>query len=244
MNETRERAALETRDLRFSYDDRPGVIDGVSIVMAPPGTTMGLVGRNGAGKTTLFMLLCGVLKPAAGEVLIHGASVIHRAFNPDIGYVFQNPDDQLFSPTVREDVTFGPMNMKLSPKEARERAERAMEACGCAALADRPSHHLSAGEKRMVAIATVLAMRPRVMLYDEPTSNLDVAGRRTVAALLKRGHATSLVASHDLEFVAEVCERVCVLVEGRVAAEGPARSTMADRELMEQAGLEVPHSLR
>ncbi|MBD3315131.1 MAG: ATP-binding cassette domain-containing protein [Chitinivibrionales bacterium] len=239
----RETPAVYTRDLHYSYDDRPAVIAGISLTVAQ-GASMGIVGRNGAGKTTLFMLLCGILRPIRGEISVAGKPVAYRTFNPDIGYVFQNPDDQLFSPTVFDDILFGPINMKFSRREASQRAEEAMSQCGCGSLARRPSHHLSGGEKRMVAIATVLAMRPGVMLYDEPTSNLDVAGKRMVSSLLVQRDTTNLVASHDLEFVCEVCDEVCVLKEGCVAAVGPAREIMARKDLMQGAGLEVPYSLR
>jgi cobalt/nickel transport system ATP-binding protein len=234
--------ALEVSKLCFSYPDADGVLQDVTI-RALPGERVGLIGPNGAGKTTFFMLVCGVLKPTAGEVFVFGRPVVNGEFRPDVGMVFQNPDDQLFCPSVRDDVGFGPQSMGLPKDEIVDRVAQALSSVGCSTLAERPPHHLSGGEKRMVSIAGVLAMRPRLMIYDEPSANLDIRSRRRVIRLLQASTETMLVASHDLELILEVCDRVVLIDGGRVIASGAPREIMADDELMESHGQEKPHSL-
>jgi cobalt/nickel transport system ATP-binding protein len=234
--------ALEVCDLAFSYPDQAHVLHGVDLRVAP-GERVGLIGPNGAGKTTLFYLACGVLKPDAGAVRLFGEPVRPGGFHPQVGLVFQNPDDQLFSPSVRDDVAFGPTNMGLAPEEVAGRVREALEMTGTAALADRPPHHLSGGEKRMVSIAGVLAMRPQLVIYDEPSSNLDIRSRRRLIEFLQTSPQALLIASHDLEFVLEVCARIVLLDRARVVADGPARAILGDAALMEAHGLERPHSL-
>ncbi|MCC2669546.1 MAG: cobalt transporter, ATPase subunit [Armatimonadetes bacterium] len=161
-----------------------------------------------------------------------------------MGLLFQNPDDQLFMPTVFEDVAFGPRNQGFPPDEVRRRVERALAVAGMAGAEHRPPHHLSLGQKKRVALATVLAMDCEVLVLDEPTSGLDPRGRRELARFLAGLEQTRIVATHDLEFAVELCDRVAVLCEGRIAAEGAPRDILGDAELMERTGLEVPHSLR
>jgi len=227
----------------FSYQDKPDVLKNISFDVSG-GKSVGIIGPNGAGKTTLFLLLCGILKPTAGRTRIMGEDVVYKGFNPAVGYIFQNPDDQLFSPMVRDDVAFGPINMALSQQEIDARVEKALNISGCKALAQRPSHHLSGGEKRMVAIASVLAMEPEIMIYDEPTASLDMRARRKVINLIKSEHKTNLIASHDMEFILETCQRVIIINSGKIVARGEAALIMHDKELMENSGLEVPYSLR
>jgi len=233
---------LKVVGLSFSYPDQEKVLDDVTLEVGP-GERVGLVGPNGAGKTTLFLLLCGVLKPTAGDVFVLGKSVVSGAFNSDVGLVFQNPDDQLFCPSVGEDVAFGPHNMGLSKDEVEVRVAEALSAVGCLELASRPPHHLSQGEKRMVSIAGILAMWPRVLIYDEPSASLDIRSRRRLIRLLQASSETIMVASHDLELLLEVCSRVVLIDEGRVIADGDPRTIMGDDELMEAHGQEKPHSL-
>lgn len=227
----------------FSYQDKPDVLKNISFDVSG-GKSVGIIGPNGAGKTTLFLLLCGILKPTAGRIRIMGEDVLYKGFNPAVGYIFQNPDDQLFSPTVRDDVAFGPINMALSQQEIDARIEKALNISGCKELAQRPSHHLSGGEKRMVAIASVLAMEPKIVIYDEPTASLDMRARRKVINLIKSERKTNLVASHDMEFILETCQRVIIINSGKIVARGEAALIMRDKELMENSGLEVPYSLR
>ncbi|MEO1144552.1 MAG: ABC transporter ATP-binding protein [Cyanobacteria bacterium J06638_22] len=234
--------AIALANLSFSYPDKPNVLHDLHLDIHQ-GERVGIVGYNGCGKTTLFMLICGVLTPSAGSVALLGEPVAPGQFRPDIGLVFQNPDDQLFSATVWEDVAFAPENMGLSPEEVEARVRSAMQLTGTEALHQRPPHHLSGGEKRMVAIAGVLAMLPQVMIYDEPTANLDLRARRRLIRFLQSSPQTFLTSSHDLEFILEVCDRVIVLNEGRIAADGDPAQVMRDRFLMEASGLEVPHSL-
>ena len=234
--------ALEVSELRFSYPDMPDVLRGVSIAVRP-GEKVGLIGPNGSGKTTFFLQVCGVLKPSSGQVLMFGRPVINGSFRPEVGLVFQNPDDQLFCPSVHDDVAFGPRNMGLSKEEVDCRVSDALRTVGHLDLAERPSHHLSEGEKRMVSIAGVLAMQPRLVLYDEPSANLDIRSRRKLITLLEASAETTLIASHDLELILEVCSRVLLMDEGRIVADGHPAAIMADDSLMEAHGQEKPHSL-
>lgn len=234
--------ALEIRGLSFSYPERPEVLQGLSFGVRA-GERMAVVGPNGSGKTTLLLLTCGILKPSAGEVSVDGRPIEEGRFDPRVAYLFQSPDDQLFCPTVFDDVAFGPLNMGLPAEDVRDRVQEALETVGAQALAGRPPHHLSGGEKRLVALATVLSMSPRVILLDEPTSNLDSRNRRQVINILKQAPQTLLVTSHDLEFLLEICPRVLLIDGGRVNADGPIRRVLADETLLQAHGLEKPHSL-
>jgi len=233
---------LSVAGLWFSYPDKPDVLKNVSLTVMP-GERVGLIGPNGSGKTTLFMGVCGVLKPSAGEVMVLGKPVSDGNFLPDVGLVFQNPDDQLFCPSVSDDVAFGPQNMQLSKDEVEARVVEALSAVGALALADRPAHHLSGGEKRMVSVASVLAMRPRLVMYDEPSASLDIRSRRQLISLLQASQVTILIASHDLELILEICDRVVLMDDGRIVADGNPRKIMGDDKLMEAHGQEKPHSL-
>ncbi len=233
---------IAINNLGFNYGQDRAVLTDVNLDVCT-GEKVGLIGANGAGKTTLFMTVCGVLTPNYGEVKILDKTVVPGEFNPDIGLVFQNPDDQLFCPTVRDDVAFGAENMGLSPEEVAERVEIALSLTGVSHLIDRVPHHLSGGEKCMVAIASVLAMLPQVILYDEPSANLDLKARRRLIRFLQASKETIMVSSHDLELILEICDRVILLNQGRVVADGSPQAIMCDRVLMENNNLEVPHSL-
>ena len=202
-----------------------------------------MIGPNGAGKTTLFYLICGVHKPEQGQIMLCGEPVLPGRFRPEIGMVFQNADDQLFSPSVWDDVAFGPRNLALTQEEVEARVQESLTTAGVVDLAARPPHHLSGGEKRMVSIAGVLAMHPDVVIYDEPSANLDMRSRRRLIRFLQASPQTLLVASHDLELILEVCDRVILLDEGLIVADGAPREIMGDAALMEAHGLERPHSL-
>lgn len=234
--------ALQISSLSFSYPDRPDVLREVNL-QVPRGEKLGLIGPNGAGKTTLFLLTCGVLKPGSGKISLFGEAVLHGGFRQEIGMVFQDPDDQLFCPSVRDDVAFGPQNLGLTAEQVRARVDEALAITGVTLLADRPPHHLSGGEKRMVSIAGVAAMRPRLVVYDEPSASLDIRSRRRLIHFLQAFQETILIASHDLELVLEVCDRAVLLDQGRIVAAGAPDTLMADTDLMENHGLERPHSL-
>jgi len=234
--------ALTVSGLWFSYPDRLNVLQDVSLTVMP-GERVGLIGPNGSGKTTFFLQVCGVLKPSAGEIVVLGKPVLNGDFRSDVGLVFQNPDDQLFCPSVRDDVAFGPQNMGLSKEEVEARVMEALSVVGALELANRPAHHLSEGEKRMVSIASVLAMQPRLLIYDEPNANLDIRSRRRLIRLLQASTETILIASHDLELVLEVCDRVVLIDNGHIITDGNPSEVMGNSKLMEAHGQEKPHSL-
>jgi len=242
LSEELTEPALTVSGLWLSYPDRPDVLQNVSLKVMP-GERVGLIGPNGAGKTTFFLGLCGVLKPSAGEIVVLGNPVVNGDFRPEVALVFQNPDDQLFCPSVWDDIAFGPQNMGLSKDEIEVRVTEALSVVGAVELADRPSHRLSEGEKRIVSIAGVLAMHPRLLIYDEPSANLDIRSRRRLIRLLQASKETILIASHDLELVLEVCNRVVLVDKGCIIADGDPRQVMGDDKLMVAHGQEKPHSL-
>jgi cobalt/nickel transport system ATP-binding protein len=241
-----ETFVIRTTNLSHTYADGRAALAHVTLSVAD-GERVALVGPNGAGKTTLFLRLCGVLPGRPGEASVGGldpADPSHRRKLPEIvGVVFQNPDDQLFSATVGEDVAFGPLNLGATPTDATERASEALRQVGLAGYEGRIPHALSGGEKRRAALAGVLVMRPAVLLLDEPTMYLDPRGRRELIRLLSELPGTMLVATHDLELVLDLCQRAVILDAGRVVADGPSRTLLADAELMDRHGLEVPGRL-
>lgn len=239
--------AVRVSNLTHRYADGRVALESVSFAIAA-GERVALVGPNGAGKTTLFLRLCGVLVGKPGEVSLHGLDPANaeqrRQLPRTVGVVFQNPDDQLFSSTVLEDVAFGPLNLHLSHDEAEARAREALAAVGLNGCEPRSPHKLSGGEKRRAALAGVLAMRPSVLLLDEPSMFLDPRGRRELIRTVCGLPGTQLIATHDLEFVLDCCPRVIVLDAGKVAADGPTESVLANAVLVETHGLEVPYRLR
>ncbi|MGL5192914.1 MAG: energy-coupling factor ABC transporter ATP-binding protein [Chroococcales cyanobacterium] len=237
-----EKVAIAIDELCFSYPDKADVLQNISLRIHP-GDRIGLIGSNGAGKTSLFLSICGILKAISGQITLLNHPVIPGEFRPEIGLVFQNPNDQLFSASVWDDVAFGPQNMGLSGSELSDRVRTALDLTGVRDLETRPPHHLSGGQKRMVAIATVLAMQPQIILYDEPSANLDLRARRRLIHFLQASQETLLISSHDLELILEVCDRVILMDEGRIITTGSPDVVMADAPLMEAHGLEKPHSL-
>ncbi len=237
--------ALDVRGLSYAYPDGTPALRDVSFSVAP-GERVGLVGPNGAGKSTLLLHLNGLLPerlPREAAVTVDGIPLLRdtaRQVRAAAGLLFEDPDDMLFCATVREDVGFGPEQQGIPEAERAGRVDRALAAVGLAALADRPPHHLSAGEKRRACLAGLLSMEPRVLLLDDPTSGLDPRGRRHLAALLAGLPAAMLIASHDLDFVLGLCSRVLVLDGGALVAEGPAEAVLADEPLMLAHGLERP----
>lgn len=239
--------AIAVRELSYAYPGGLTALDGVSFEIAV-GESVGLVGPNGAGKTSLFLCLSGVLAARSGTVRVGGLDVRdpsqRRRLPAQVGIVFQNSDDQIFNATVFDDVAFGPLNLGLSPEEVRQRVAEALARVGLTGLESRVPFHLSGGEKRRVALAGVLAMRPPVLLLDEPSLHLDPRGRRELMGIINALPGTRVIASHDLELILQTCPRVLLLDHGRVIADGPARELLADAGLMEMHGLEVPYSLQ
>jgi cobalt/nickel transport system ATP-binding protein len=234
--------AVTVRDLEFGYPDGHLALSGVDLTVGR-GERVALLGPNGAGKTTLLLHLNGVLR-GRGTVRVGDLAVAEphlREIRRRVGIVFQDPDDQLFMPTVAQDVAFGPANLGLTGPDLEERVARALLAVGMTGYATRPPHHLSFGQKRKVALATVLAMEPDILVLDEPTSNLDPAGRRELADILRALDITLLMSTHDLPYALQLCPRSMVLNEGRVVAEGETRELLADEALMARNRLELPY---
>ena len=238
--------SIEVADVHYRYPDGTPALGGVTLSVKH-GESVALVGANGAGKSTLLLLLLGFLLPDTGTVRI-GETPVTRSTVGDIrrsiGMVFQDPDDQLFMPSVAEDVAFGPLNLGLPPEEVRARVEHALERVGASHLADRPPYRLSGGEKRAVSIATVLAMCPNALVLDEPSSNLDPRARRNLIGLLSGFEHTKIVATHDVDLALEVCERTVVMSGGLVCADGPTSEVFADDALLERSGLERPLAMQ
>lgn len=237
---------ISVEGLSFAYPDGTRAIEDVSFSV-DHGESIALVGANGAGKSTLLMHLNGLLYPATGSVRI-GDAPVTKSTLPDIrktvGMVFQDPDDQLFMPTVADDIAFGPLNLGLPAEEVEARIDDALARVGASALKSRPPYRLSGGEKRAVAIATVLAMCPSILVMDEPSSNLDPRARRRLIGLLGGFEHTKIIATHDLDLAAELCERILVMSEGTLVADGPTAHIFTDRDLLERCGLEQPFAMQ
>ena len=232
---------LQVRDLRFDYPDGHTALRGVSLKLCE-GDKAALVGPNGAGKSTLMLHLNGILE-GRGEIEVGGLRLTRDnlpVIRSMVGLVFQNPDDQLFSPTVFEDVAFGPLHMGLPEEEVRARVDEALEAVRMSSYADRLSHHLSVGEKKRISIATVLSMRPSLLVLDEPSSGLDPRARRTLIHLLRELPITMLVSTHDMRLVRELFPRTIVMDDGQIVADGLTMEILEDAQLLEAHGLEKP----
>ena len=232
---------LDIQDLHFSYPDGRKALRGVNLFINP-GEKTALVGPNGSGKSTLLLHLNGILR-GEGEVHVCGKELTDdslRQIRASVGLVFQDPDDQLFSQSVYEDVAFGPLYMDLPNEEVAQRVRQALDAVGMAGSEARVPHHLSEGEKKRIAIATVLSMDPEVLVLDEPTAGLDPRGRRELIQLLRGLPQTMLVATHDMRMVAELFERTVIIDEGQVVADGPTAQILAEPHLLEVHGLEAP----
>ena len=240
--------SLAVRGLAYSYPDSNQALFGIDLQVGR-GERVALLGPNGAGKTTLVMHLNGILSGGIGEVHVAGIRV--DAENRDtlhevrrrVGIVFQDPDDQLFMPSVREDVAFGPANMGLRGDQLEARVHHALELVGMAEYADRPPHHLSFGQRRRVAVATVLSMEPEILVLDEPSSNLDPASRAELADILRTLDVTILMVTHDLLYALELCPRAVVMSQGSIVADGPTRDLLGDADLMARYRLALPYGV-
>lgn len=233
---------IEAKDLHFNYPDGNIGLEGVSFRICH-GESVALVGENGAGKSTLLLHLNGCLRAASGVLRVgdfllgpHNLNVVRRT----VGMVFQNPDDQLFMPTVFDDVAFGPLNLGLTQSEVEAKVKEALCIVGVEHLSKRPPYKLSQGEKRAVSIATVLSMSPDILVMDEPTAGLDPLSRRRLIGLLRTFRHTKIIATHDLDMALDVCERTIVLHKGRITADGVTTELFQDESLLSLSGLEKP----
>lgn len=234
--------ALSVRDLLFAYPDGTQALFGVNLGIER-GERVALLGPNGAGKTTLVLHLNGIHPAQSGSVEVGGLPVVKenlKEIRRRVGVVFQDPDDQLFMPTVREDVAFGPANLGLTGDELDARVHSALEAVGMAGVEDRAPHHLSFGQRRRVAVATVLAMEPEILVLDEPSSNLDPTSRRELAEILTGLDITMLMVTHDLPYALELCSRAVILNEGLIVEDGRTVDLLSDDDMMRRNRLELP----
>lgn len=232
---------VEVSHLSFAYPDGHTALRDVTLSIAP-GEKVALLGPNGAGKSTLILHLNGILKTQSGSVCVAGLEVNQKNLGrvrAAVGLVFQNPDDQLFSPTVFDDVAFGPIYQGLKTADVRSRVDEALAAVRMEAYKDRVSHHLSTGEKKRIAIATVLSMRPEILVLDEPTAGLDPRARRSLINLIRELPQTMLIATHDIRMVVELFDRSVIMDGGQVVADGRSAELLADEALLAAHGLEV-----
>ena len=236
---------LEFRNVSFSYEPGTPVLDNLSFHIRK-GETVGLIGANGAGKSTIMKLMLGLL-PAQGEILVEGMPVTKQnlsVIRQKIGFVLQDSDNQMFMPTVYEDMIFGPRNYGLSREEADARVDRVLRELGLENLKHRHNHKISGGEKRMAAIATILAMEPEMIVMDEPSTALDPVNRRRVISTINSRKETKLIASHDLDMILDTCQRVILLNHGRIVADGEAETILRDQALLEANRMELPFCLQ
>jgi cobalt/nickel transport system ATP-binding protein len=237
---------VHVKNLQHIYPDETVALRDVSFLIHH-GESVGIIGANGAGKSTLLLHLNGFLAATSGEIII-GDDTLSKETLPEIrrtvGMVFQDPEDQLFMPTVFDDVAFGPLNMGLSHEEIEARVTEALERVDAVELREKPPYHLSGGEKKRVAIATVLSMLPEILVLDEPTNGLDPHARRQLIALLQAFHHTRIVTSHDLDMILELCDRTIVLHEGLVMADGPTMEIFSNDELLKTCRLEKPFAMQ
>ena len=237
---------IEVADLCYSYPDGTQALRGVSF-RAMHGESVAVIGANGAGKSTLLLHLNGYLMPSQGKIRIGDLPLTKgtlQEIRRTVGMIFQDPDDQLFMPTVYDDVAFGPINLGLPPDEVDARVNRALDLVEVPHLKHKPPYRLSGGEKRRVAIATVISMSPDILVLDEPTTGLDPLARRQLIGLLGNFRHTKIIASHDLDMVADLCERTIVLHEGCVRADGPTEEIFRDDALLAACRLEKPLSMQ
>lgn len=236
---------IEFRKVSFSYDGERPVVENLSFTIEK-GESVGLIGANGAGKSTLMKLLLGLLS-GTGEILVDGLPVTKKtlpSIRQKLGFVLQDSDNQMFMPTVYEDMIFGPRNYGLSKDEAERRVDEVLSQLNLTSLKHRHNHKLSGGEKRMAAIATILAMQPEAILMDEPSTALDPVNRRTVIRTVNALPQTKLIASHDLDMILDTCDRVILLTNGKIAADGKADVLLRDQALLEANRMELPFCLQ
>jgi cobalt/nickel transport system ATP-binding protein len=237
---------VEFKNVFFRYPDGTEALNGVNFRITH-GESVGVVGANGSGKSTLLQHMNGYLMPTSGTVTIGDLTLTtktRRAIRKKVGIVFQNPDDQLFMPTVFDDVAFGPLNLGLDEVYVRERVRKALGMVNSLDLRDKPPHHLSSGQKSAVAIASVMAMEPDILAMDEPAANLDPRSRRSLISLLKTFKHSKIIASHDLDLILDVCQRCIVIGGGAVVADGPSAEILSNKIFLEENNLELPLSFQ
>ena len=230
---------LEIKNLNYSYPDGKEALKDINIKI-DNNETIAIVGANGAGKSTLIKTIVGIFLTDQGEIIVDEEKVTKKTLNSirkKVGVVFQNPDDQLFMNKVYDDIAFGPRNYNFTEEEVREKVERVMKNLDIEELSERSPNNLSGGEKRKVAIATVLSIEPSIILFDEPTSFLDPKGKRMLIETLKNINTTKIIATHDLDMVKDICERVIVLKEGKIMADGNPKEVFSDIDFMEKCEL-------
>ena len=241
-----DQPAVELESVRYAYPDGHEALAGVSLSVRP-GERVAILGPNGSGKTTLVLHLNGILTPTSGTIEVNGTPVAgpHLAeVRRRVGVVFQDPDDQLFMPTAGQDVAFGPANDGVTGAELDRRVADALELVDMAGARDRPPHHLSLGQRRRVALATVLSMDPSVLVFDEPSANLDPFARRELVDIVTGLAKTTIVVTHDLLYAAELCPRSVILDAGRIVADGPTLELLADADRLARHRLELPRAAR
>ena len=236
--------SIEIKDLHYKYPDGYEALKGIDLTLHK-GQSLGIVGSNGAGKSTLLLQLTGINRPSSGKIEINSLEVNKKnlaQIRKDIGFVFQNPEDQLFTTSIYENVAFGPKNYKLSKQEVDKRVTESLEKVGILELKNRAPYRLSGGQKNLAAIATAISMEPSILIMDEPTSALDPKARRKLINLLNSFDYTKIIASHDLDMILDTCERTIVLKNGQIVADGYTQNILLDRDLMEECDLELPLS--
>ena len=237
---------IDLKNVGFAYKENTPVLQDITLHI-DAGTSVGLVGANGAGKSTLMKLMVGLISPSEGRVEVGGKTVEKKnlpEIRRKVGYVFQDADNQLFMSTVYEDIAFGPLNYGLSREEADTRVQAAMEQTGTTHLKDQPVYQMSGGEKRLVSIATILAMEPDCILMDEPEAGLDPRNRRRLIELLNSLSPAKLIACHDLDLIMDTCERTVLMSHGMIVADGPTESILRDEKLLKENDLELPLRLQ
>ncbi|MBI4834236.1 MAG: ABC transporter ATP-binding protein [Planctomycetes bacterium] len=230
---------ISIKELVFKYPDGHLALDGINLSVSA-GESVGIIGSNGAGKSTLLLHLNGTLRPTTGTISISSLPVDDRnirAIRRKVGMVFQDPDDQLFMPTVFEDIAFGLLNLGLPENEVRKKTDAILNRFGMSAYADKMPHHMSLGEKKKIALAGILVLEPEIIVFDEPTANLDPHSRKDFIEILKGLKQTRIIASHNLEMIARVTQRVIVINKGKIIADGPAKDIVSDTALLETNGL-------
>ena len=235
---------IEFQNVSFAYETGENVIEDMSFSIGA-GESVGLIGANGAGKSTIMKLLLGLVMPTEGRVLVGGSEVTSKSLGEirkKLGFVLQNSDNQMFMPTVYEDMIFAPLNYMLSREETDKRVDEVLRRLHIEELKHKYNHKISGGEKRMAAIATILAMEPEAILMDEPTSALDPYNRRLIINIIKELSQTLLIASHDLDMIADSCGRVILIGDGKAVADGATSEILRDKELLEANHLELPLS--
>jgi len=240
-----DKLVIWAKELSYRYPDGTNALRGISFEIQE-GEKVAVIGPNGSGKSTLLTLLTGIRR-GEGELKIFGYPVNKKnaiSIKKLVGIVFQNPDDQLFCPTIFEDVAFGPLNMGLSPDEVKQRVDEALENLGLTGYENRSSFHLSFGERKIASLATVLAMQPKLIAMDEPTSNLDLSHRRKIIRWIQKSLETIILTTHDLDMALETCHRVIILNQGKIIADGPTEIILRDQKLLEKNDLELPLSLQ